>query len=586
MSIEHFHMRVFPRTIEHLGIKMYATFPIALAELIANAYDAEATRVDIEISTADPKKIVVRDNGIGMSPEEVNDKFLMIGRNRREEDPTRKNSLGRTIMGRKGLGKLALFGLGNCVEVSTSKAGNTQGVKLTMEWDTLRTQEEYTMPAVYFPKESAFHGTTVTLTSLKKRLSFSAADLAEELAKLFYGLSDNFRVYITVDGAVATEVTSALRFQNLEREFEWNVPEDLINDITSDYPNKDKIKGFLFTTPKPNNCRGITLYANGRLVSAPSFFNLKASSYIYAYLTGVLNVDFIDEDSTDEIITTNRQAIDWSSPVADGLEEYLQTLIKTVESKWREERPARRIQKLKEYENKLKENAKLFRDRTAKGVTEAIAEQLQGNTVPDKQKIERAVRNQINEQNPLLGLKKEIHSLKKKIMISHCGEDKVLADMLYDLLVFNGIKPEEILYTSSLDPDSRIPMGNCILDYLRKFFVDSISDEKMLVLYVTSEKMAAKWSVMLEVGAGWITQSNHHVFRIKDFKPQPPLDTETEWHECSCDREKNILEMSDHDRSVLIEKLKFICRTLNIIPRTDTEIDAKIKQLLGKKKNG
>ena len=81
MSIEHFHMRVFPRTIEHLGIKMYATFPIALAELIANAYDAEATRVDIEISTADPKKIVVRDNGIGMSPEEVNDKFLMIGRN-------------------------------------------------------------------------------------------------------------------------------------------------------------------------------------------------------------------------------------------------------------------------------------------------------------------------------------------------------------------------------------------------------------------------------------------------------------------------------------------------------------------------
>ena len=41
-----------PRTIEHLGFKMYSRLPNAVAELIANSYDADATRVDVAVDTS------------------------------------------------------------------------------------------------------------------------------------------------------------------------------------------------------------------------------------------------------------------------------------------------------------------------------------------------------------------------------------------------------------------------------------------------------------------------------------------------------------------------------------------------------
>jgi HSP90 family molecular chaperone len=73
-------------TIQHLGVKMYSNMPPALAELIANAYDACATDVYIRLYDGDEKKVIVQDNGIGMSFDQVNEYFLRIGRNRRDED--------------------------------------------------------------------------------------------------------------------------------------------------------------------------------------------------------------------------------------------------------------------------------------------------------------------------------------------------------------------------------------------------------------------------------------------------------------------------------------------------------------------
>lgn len=580
MPIETFKMTVYPKTIEHLGIKMYATFPIALAELIANAYDAEANRVDIKIVTTGEKSIQVIDDGIGMTPEEVNSKFLVIGRNRREEENKLKNSMNRHIMGRKGLGKLALFGLGNTVQIRTQVANQTQGVSFTLDWDELRHQTEYETKATYFEKPREIHGTTVTLSNLKKRISFSAQELAEDLSQLFYGLDDSFQVYVKIDEQPSVEVTPQLRFAKLEKEFKWDLPQDIPDEIGQNYPNKSKVAGQLFTTPKPNNCRGIALYANGRMVSAPSFFNLKTSSYIYAYLTGVLTVDFIDEDLTEEIITTNRQAIDWSSSAAEGLENYLHEVIRFVEDHWRRERPKKRVEKLQRFEDELKTKAAEYKDKVSQKIADSIYQESNQN--PTKEKITSDIKKILEGENPLLGLKKQIHSIKKKILISHSSGDKRLSDLIYDLLVYNGIPEDEILYTSSVNPDSRIPEGLGILNYLRQFFVESLSDEKMYVIYVTSEPMSHKWAPVLEVGAGWITQSKHKVFNIRSFQPQQPLDTTTERFECDYDREGDLLNLTEKDISVCIEKIKSICISLGYSPKTDAQMQKKLKAELKK----
>ena len=85
-------MRFTPNTIEHLGVRMYSQLPPVLSELIANAYDADATEVKILLQDTAEKEIVVSDNGHGMSFDELNEKFLTIGRNRRTDDGDTRRS--------------------------------------------------------------------------------------------------------------------------------------------------------------------------------------------------------------------------------------------------------------------------------------------------------------------------------------------------------------------------------------------------------------------------------------------------------------------------------------------------------------
>ena len=84
-KIQKLEMSFDPQTIEHLGVKMYSQLPNAIAELIANSYDAESPEVHIILKdTGEEKSIAVVDKGVGMSFDEINENFLRIGRKRRE----------------------------------------------------------------------------------------------------------------------------------------------------------------------------------------------------------------------------------------------------------------------------------------------------------------------------------------------------------------------------------------------------------------------------------------------------------------------------------------------------------------------
>lgn len=119
MNIENkLTMSFDPHTIEHLGIQMYSVLPNAIAELIANAYDAEASSVSIELVDNDKEKsISVIDDGVGMSFDEINNCFLRIGRKRRSDDNGMSPNKLRKVTGRKGLGKLAFFGIGDIIRI-------------------------------------------------------------------------------------------------------------------------------------------------------------------------------------------------------------------------------------------------------------------------------------------------------------------------------------------------------------------------------------------------------------------------------------------------------------------------------------
>ena len=91
--------------------------------------------------------------------------------------------------------------------------------------------------------------------------------------------------------------------------------------------------------------------------------------------------------------------------------------------------------------------------------------------------------------------------LKKRILISHTYDDKALADIVYKMLLHNNVPSEDILYTSCDDEEARIPEGEKVYQYLRDFFVDSYSTEKIYVLFITSDNTQKSWGAITEVGA-------------------------------------------------------------------------------------
>ena len=330
-----------PRTIEHLGIKMYSQLPYALAELIANAYDAGANNVSIELFDNDlnEKSIIVADDGEGMSYNEIKDNFLVIGKKRRESDEKRTNFKGRRITGRKGLGKLALFGIGKTIEIATSKKGELEETVFVLDWDSILDEKT----GIYHPFESKrtkddanLHGTTIKLTNLSRTTGFNAQDTAVSLSKLFNCFDETFVVKLTHNSDKEINITKDLLYSSLDKEFEWNV-EELIKDgeIESDYSYKKELKGMIVSTEKPmkQNLRGITLYVNGRLANVPSFFGVSEAGHTFSYLTGWISADFLDEFDKD-LISTDRQSLSWDIDQAVELKEFLQLLMKYLVKSW------------------------------------------------------------------------------------------------------------------------------------------------------------------------------------------------------------------------------------------------------------
>lgn len=125
-----FTIKFDKNTIDHLGIKLYSQFPPVIAELISNAYDADAEHVEIDINYQD-KQVTIIDDGIGMSYDEINESFLVIGRNRRTAMGTDVSPIKqRKVTGRKGLGKLAVFGVANEIELISIKNNLKNGFSI------------------------------------------------------------------------------------------------------------------------------------------------------------------------------------------------------------------------------------------------------------------------------------------------------------------------------------------------------------------------------------------------------------------------------------------------------------------------
>lgn len=103
--------------LSELGERLIATRHVALAELIKNAYDADATRCNIWLED-DNRELIVKDDGHGMTESEFEDFWMTIATSNRDRHP-KSRRYGREVQGSKGVGRFAVRNLGLFLELRT-----------------------------------------------------------------------------------------------------------------------------------------------------------------------------------------------------------------------------------------------------------------------------------------------------------------------------------------------------------------------------------------------------------------------------------------------------------------------------------
>lgn len=342
-----FKIKFDKNTIDHLGIKLYSSFPPVIAELISNSYDADAENVEIRINY-DTKEVTVIDDGIGMNHDELNQNFLVIGRNRRKAEGTGfSKEKKRKVTGKKGLGKLAVFGIAKTIEVCSVKEGVKNSFSINYDEMKAELASEY-KPKIICENEKTDDksGTIVKIKEIKQSTIMSITDLAANLSRRFSFYDVAFEVKL-IDETSRKElpITKSIYFENLEKEFEWNFPEDFTIDIDSTTELKrlkeKGITGKIYTkaTPLRKKDCGFLLYVRNKLASENVFFDERASDTFNSYVTGYFNIDFIDDSDDDDYISTARQSILWEeNENIIQLKKDLNKLILKISALWREKR--------------------------------------------------------------------------------------------------------------------------------------------------------------------------------------------------------------------------------------------------------
>ncbi len=155
--------------LRELGERLVGKPHVALAELIKNAYDADATLVEL---TVQPDRIVVADNGHGMDLKAFRDYWMRIGSPHKEKQRVSPN--GRSLTGQKGIGRLAVQFLGRKLDLMTKTAKERTALVTGVNWDKAVEEDELTSveleydqisPTETFP-DDCDHGTILTISGL------------------------------------------------------------------------------------------------------------------------------------------------------------------------------------------------------------------------------------------------------------------------------------------------------------------------------------------------------------------------------------------------------------------------------------
>ncbi len=617
MEKNKYELDIDVRILELLGPNLYTNIYYVLAELIANAYDADAHNVYI---ISDDNKIVVEDDGKGMSYSKGDvTKYLKVATISRTDESNSKTALDRYKMGRKGVGKLAALSVSEEVHVMTISNGEKSGFILSRHpksknLDSIPNEE------IQFEKVSG-NGTAIIMLNPQYKLHKTPTAIKRNLLKIFPAISNSFKIHIITDGKedIIDSVDKEIGRELCACILLGNKSSNIKNTFKNEYPNVDLLvekKPKTFSLNMKNNqgeekeytlviegwigayktTRGrklessdfpdnfISLYALDKMGEFNILPVVGANRLNESYVVGQLYINLFELSELPDMALSNRQGYKSDDPryikvinfvKEDLLPNIIAKRVAYAKAK-KDQGEKEKILKQEVEEQTFKQNVNEFRQHTSSQVAQTIIGK--GHDITEEV-VRFAVEEAINANSNMLGLKPHIDKQKKKLFISHTGRDKDIGDIVYNMLVYNNVPPEDIIYTSCDDEVSRVPQGMNIYEYLRKFFVDSVSDKKMYVLFITSDNTKSAWGAMVEIGASWITRIDHKIFNINTFRPEHPLNDEEMWNTIQR-AEDGRLSINKLNCDDFCSKIEQVCDVIGYSHKSRNENKTKLSSLI------
>jgi hypothetical protein len=318
--------------VEQLGAQLYPSVTATVAELVSNAWDADAANVWINIpfDTWSPEATIeVLDDGHGMSRMEAQFRYLVVGRNRRREPPGERTVAGRDLHGRKGIGKLAAFGTAGWLECVTTNAEETTAFAISYEkLRKHRPTDDYVTEDVADPDplvnpetgKPLQHGTRVRLTKLRAKRRPSEGVFRRSMSRRFAISANEMKVMINGEPLARYDHDVEIRFPR------DGTPPGAAIEIGADgwasqtiaYHGKEvPVRwwiGFTKTPIPEEEMRGISILARGKQAQRPFTFgsSLGTEGQLgQEYLVGEVQADWLDSGirAEDDLIQSNRDQL-------------------------------------------------------------------------------------------------------------------------------------------------------------------------------------------------------------------------------------------------------------------------------------
>ena len=604
-----YKIEIDARILELLGPNLYTNIYYVLAELIANAYDADAHNVYI---ISEENAIRVEDDGKGMSYKEGGiSKYLGVAKLSRTDESNSVTALGRKKMGRKGIGKLAALSISENVDIMTVANGEKSGFVLSRHPGQEGLLKPIDDEAVSFQKVHD-HGTAIVMRNPEYSLHKTTDAIKRNIVNIFPLIDADFRIHIIntdkkdvvierLDDVFATSLCSIItlgddykylttkvktkfldkRDRLIEAREGYTKSLRMKNNIGEEKDYMLTIEGWIgaYETTKgrkknssdfPDNF--ISLYANKKMGEFNILPKVGKNKLNESYVVGQLYVDLFELSELPDMALSNRQGYKSDDLRYETVIDYvrkillpeilnkrvLYTILKNADNK------KKQLFEQKKLEDKLKRNVESFKRKAGASISSRLNQNKNSNW--SSEEVEHFVDEAINDNIPDFGLKSKVDKIKKKVLISQTRKDKVLSDLIYHFLLYNGMPASEILYSNCDDEVSRIPDDVPIFDYLREFFVNSYSDQKIYVIFVTSKNITGSFGTMAEIGAAWITKADHKIMNIIKFRPEKPLNDSVTWQTSLIDKEGNIT-MDKINADLFCSKVEDVCRKLGYAPK-------------------